>query len=291
MSRSISEIKDSLQRVCQTRKITNALRLLSSARLRSDRALSEYRALYAERLTAAMGAVLASKQAKTLNSAFLDGKTAAKPLFLVVAGDKGLCGSYNAEVIRFAGKLIGKRRENGAQPLVFGFGKACAAKSAAAGLAVEKALPGAASHPDAHTARQITETLLEKYLSGEADEINIVCTPFETGAGKPVCVRLLPLRREDFPGADDEEVIFEPDINAVFESVALAYIGGRVYSLLLLSAMSENAARMTAMQDATDRADEKAEALEKSMNEQRQLGITNELTEIAATAEAQKLNK
>ena len=294
MSRSQNELKDILQRVRQTRKITNALYLLSSARLRSDRAAWEYRAEYAQKTHKAMELMLTGKDSGKISSPFLERSRSGRPLYLIVTGDKGLCGVYNNDIVKFALNTVKeKAAETGAEPLVYGFGKVCRTKTELAGIFPEKIIPGAASHPDAKTSADVCEELIAAYVSGEASEVYFISAPYISAHGKPVCTRILPFNIEDFcaNGINTEKTVFEPDASTAFDAVARTYLESNVYSLLVQSALSENAARMTAMKEATDKADEKAEELEKNMNAQRQLAITNELAEIAASAGAQKHEK
>lgn len=294
MSRGINELKDLLQRVRQTRKITNALYLLSSARLNSDRTAWEYREEYAKRLQNAMGQILYSADAGKIQSHFLRPDNGGKPLYLIITGDKGLCGSYNNDIVRFAFGEIKKKTElTGIEPLVYGFGKACISKAEQAGIRLDRTLPGAASHPDVQTSAAVCSELLKAYSDGEASEIVFICTPYSSSRRKPVCRRLLPLCADDFrqEGASEEKTVFEPDVSSVFGAVTKAYLENEVYSLLVGAALSENHARMTAMKEATDKADERAEELEQTMNSERQLAITNELSEISAAAGAQRKSK
>lgn len=291
MAQSLKEIKGRLESVRKTRKITNAMYLLSTARLRKDLASAEHRAEYADKLKKAVGRVLASPEARKLSSPLLSGNDSLPALYLVVTGDKGLCGSYNSDVVKAAAAAAREKEEqSGVRPLIYGFGKASAECMRRVGLLPDKLLEGASSHPDAGTAKSVSSELIRALEEGKTGEIYIVCSPYARGTGKPRCIRFLPLKAEDFSaeGKNAETPVFEPDVSSVFHSVASAYCTGTVYSLLVLSSLSENSARSEAMREATDNADEMAEKLESDMNAARQLGITNEITEISAAAKARK---
>lgn len=291
MGQSLKEIKGRLDGVRKTRKITNAMHLLSTARLRKDLSTAEYRSEYNEKLRLAAARVLSSPEAKKLKSPFTAEKTGLPALYLVVTGDKGLCGSYNADVVKVA-KAAAAEKESltGIRPLVYGFGKASAECMARAGVTADRILEGSASHPDKTVSRAVTGELLDAFRENRAGEVYIVCSPYNKKAGKPACIRFLPLDKNDFAcgGKTEEQTVFEPDIASVFDAVVNAYCTGAVYSLLVLSSLSENSARSEAMREATDNADEMAETLEREMNALRQLGITNEITEISAAAKARK---
>lgn len=291
MNKSMNEIKGRLESVRKTRKITNAMYLLSTARLRKDLTSADYRSEYLQKLREALAALLASPDAKKLKSPLTAKKEGLPALYLVVTGDRGLCGSYNTDLVAYAAAAAAEtKKSSGQDSLLYGFGKMSADCMRRAGITPDKILQGAASHPDAATASTVTDELIKAFTENKAGQVFIVCSPYKRGASKPMCIPFLPLDLKEMNGTDktEEKVVFEPDIASAFEAAAHAYCQGTVYSLLVLSALSENSARSEAMREATDNADEMAQALEAEMNAARQLSITNEITEIAAAAESLK---
>lgn len=291
MGQSLKEIKGRLDSVRKTRKITNAMYLLSAARLRKDLSSADFRTEYTDKLRLAVANVLSSPEAEKLHSPFLKENPGMPALYLVVTGDKGLCGSYNSDVVK-AAKAAAAEKEalTGIKPLVYGFGKAAAECMRRIELPADKMLEGSASHPEPGVAAGVADELFRAYEEKKAGEAYIVCSPYAKGGGKPECIRFLPLDEKLFAEVPvkPEKTDFEPDITSVFHAVVKAYCSGTVYSLLVLSSLSEHSARSEAMREATDNADEMAQKLESDMNALRQLGITNEITEIAAAAKARK---
>ncbi|HAL20375.1 MAG TPA: F0F1 ATP synthase subunit gamma, partial [Ruminococcaceae bacterium] len=153
---------------------------------------------------------------------------------------------------------------------------------------------GASQLPSLHLASELGEKMVELYDNKEVSEVYIVYTEYVNSAvQKPVCRRVLPLLRRDFDDVEYEnkyetEVIYEPDIQTVFDQMVPQYIVGMMYDVIMQSAASENAARMTAMQNATKNADKMTAKLSEQINAVRQLVITNEITEIAAATQVQE---
>ena len=145
----------------------------------------------------------------------------------------------------------------------------------------------------AGTARDLGERIVELYDDCTVSEVYIVYTEYVNSAvQRPVCKRVLPLLRRDFDDVEYEnkytaEVIYEPDLQTVFDRMVPQYVIGMMYDIMMQAAASENAARMTAMQNATKNADKMIAKLTEQINAVRQLVITNEITEIAAATQVQ----
>ena len=140
---------------------------------------------------------------------------------------------------------------------------------------------------------RLYDPLFELYDDCSVSEVYVVYTEYVNSAvQRPVCKRILPLLRRDFGDVEYEnkysaEVLYEPDIQTVFDQMVPQYIIGVIYDIMMQSAASENAARMTAMQNATKNADKMIAELTGQINAARQLAITNEITEIAAASQTQ----
>ena len=147
--------------------------------------------------------------------------------------------------------------------------------------------------PSLHLASDLGEDIISRYDSQDVSEVYIVYTEYINSAvQKPVCKRVLPLLRRDFDDVEyenkyDADVLYEPDLQTVFDQTVPQYIVGMMYDIIMQSAASENAARMTAMQNATKNADKMIAKLSEQINAVRQLVITNEITEIAAATQVQ----
>lgn len=285
--KNISELKQHLHAVRQTRQITNAMYLLSTARMKQAMQNIDYNLMYLRRLRAAMKDILSKTKHSSIHDPFIDVQTVGRPLFVVISADKGMCGGYNSALVNLA---IEKMRE-AEQPLLYSLGTVGSVMFENRGIHPDYTAIDVLQHPSFHMAREAAELLIERYESDEVSEIYIVYTEYVNSAvQKAVCRRLLPLLRRDFADIPYEfnytaEMLYEPSVEQVFDLAVPQYIIGFMYDVFMQSAASENAARMTAMQNATKNADEMIAQLQREINAQRQLAITNEITEIAAATE------
>lgn len=284
---NISELKQRLHAVRETRQITNAMYLLSTARMKRVMQNIDFNLIYLRRLRATMKDIIANTRRNALHGSFIDKKQEGKPLFLVITSDKGMCGGYNSAILNLAVEKMAETEE----PLLYSLGTIGNRMFEARGIQPDYCAVDALQHPSIHMARTVAEPLMELYNSGTANEIFIVYTEYINSAvQKPICRRLLPLIYEDFNDVQREyiysaEMLYQPSAKTVFERAVPQYIIGLMYDIFMQSAASENAARMTAMQNATKNADGMIERLQNDINAQRQLSITNEITEIAAATE------
>ncbi len=283
---TISEIKSHLKAVEQTRQITNAMYLLSTARMKAAMEHIDFNLHYLKRLRGTIGTVLQQTLANNMYDKFIVDNKLGASLFVVVTSDKGLCGSYNTAVV----DLALKKMENHEDPVVISLGVVGHSIFKKRGVPVAYSWYGASQHPTLNLAEQVASKLIPLYLTDDFHQVYIVYTEYVNSAvQRPVCVKLLPIEKEALITEESDkkpiDMIFEPSIEAVFEHLVTRYIVGFVYDVLMQSAASENIARMTAMQNATNNADEMIKELSQELNSARQLQITNEITEISAAVE------
>lgn len=286
---SLNEIKQHLKAVEETRQITNAMYLLSTSRMKKAMQNIDFNLEYMKRLRATIKDVLSKAKRNNIHDKFIEDNGLGSAVFVVVTSDKGLCAGYNDDVVDLALEKM-KEYEN---PMVISLGLMGDRLFKHEGITPAKSWYGASQHPTLNLAAQVSERLIELYLTNDYHEVYVVYTEFENSAVQtPVCVRLLPLLRRDFGDVDYEysysaQVIYHPSIEEVFEQLVHQYVTGFMYDVFMQSAASENIARMTAMQNATRNADEMIATLSTELNAARQLQITNEITEIAAAAEVE----
>ena len=162
-------------------------------------------------------------------------------------------------------------------------------------IPIEQSFLYPAKDPSLRRARDITGTLLEKFVSKEVEKIYIIYTDMKNGlTAEPVRFRLLPFHREQFTGEErstTDKFEFAPSLGKVLDSIIPSYISGFVFSALVDSFCSEQNARMTAMDSASRNADKMLSELNTYYNRIRQSAITQEITEISAGARAQKTKK
>ena len=286
---NISELKQHLHAVEQTRQISNAMYLLSTSRMKKSMRNIEYNLTYMRRLRATMKDIISKTKRSMLSNPYIELTEGGKALFFVITSDKGLCGGYNSAVFNLAMEKIGQYGE----PVVYSLGLKGTEMFLSRGITPDGSWYGASQRPSIYLARSLGEQIVELYADRTVSEVYIVYTEYVNSAvQKPVCKRVLPLLRRDFADVEYEnkysaEVLSEPDMQTVFERMAPQYVIGMIYDIIMQSSASENAARMTAMQNATKNADKMIASLTERINSVRQLVITNEITEIAAASQVQ----
>ena len=284
---NISELKQHLNAIEQTRQISNAMYLLSTSRMKQSMQNIDYNLAYMRKLRATIKDIISKTKHNMLTDPFIELTEGGKALFFVITSDKGLCGGYNSAVFNLA---MEKMREY-EKTVVYSLGYKGAEMFLNHGITPDDSMYGASQRPSLYSARALGERIVELYDDCAVSEVYIVYTEYVNSAcQRPVCKRVLPLLRRDFDDVEYEnkysaDVLYEPDLQTVFDRMVPQYIIGMIYDILMQSAASENAARMTAMQNATKNADEMIGKLSAQINAARQLMITNEITEIAAATD------
>ena len=289
---SAKELKDRIKAVQETKKITGAMYLISSTKLRRAKADLAQTRPYFDSLRDEIGRIL--RVDGSYRSRYFFDADGALPRggvcgVLVITADKGLAGAYNLNVIRAAEELC--REKPDAQ--LFIVGEVGRRYFLSHGY-LTTFFPGANS-PSMETARAITTALLDRYDDGALNELTVIYTDMKNSiASAALTHRLLPLERRHFDvehRADEPTLEFVPSADAVVQGVMRSYLSGFLYSALLDSFCSEQNARVTAMDAANTNAQELLGDLSLQLNRTRQSAITQEITEISAGAQAQRNKK
>ena len=284
---NMSELKQHLHAIQQTKQITNAMYLLSTSRMKKSMQKIDYNLLYLRRLRATMKDILSKTKRSDIHNRFIEQQTEGRSLFIIITADKGLCGGYNSNIINLAMKRMAEHDN----PIVCSLGTVGSEMLRSRKIIPDYSWYDALQHPSLYMARLVAEKLTSLYIEHSANEVYVVYTEYVSSSVQtPTCRRLLPLLRRDFLDIKYEytymaEPIYEPTVEAVFDEMVPQYITGFMYDVFMQAATSENSARMTAMQNATKNADEMITDLTAEINAARQLAITNEITEIAAASE------
>ena len=294
---STKEIKDRMESVRETQKITNAMYLISSTKLRKARAdLQQTRPYFTalrneiKRIFRTAGNV-DSRYFYPENQKEVDEGTFA---LLVITADKGLAGAYNQNVIKEAVRIYGEHPDT----KLFVVGEYGRHYFDQHRIPVEHSFLYTAQNPTMQRAREICSILLEGFDRGDFSKIYIIYTDMQNSMSSEArTTRLLPFHRTYFTGGEGQKsaapdsFTFVPSVTAVLESVMQSYISGFIYSALIDSFCSEQNARMTAMDSANKNAEKLLSELSLNYNRERQALITQEITEISAGARAQKRGK
>ena len=287
---SIKEIRTHIDSVQQTLKITNAMYLISSSKLRKARRQLNDVQPYFEKVTRTISDIL--HRTEGVEHIYFDTRPGRphKVGYIVITGDKGLAGAYNHNVLR----LVDERLQHESDPTLFLIGQAGRNYFHHRGVPVDGEFMYTAQDPTVYRAREIGETFIELFRKGHLDEVYVVYTEMVSPmAMEPKIIKLLPLDREAFPwtprrsadGSERHVVTYEPSPNHVLNHIVPSYLKGLLFGALVESFCSEQNARMTAMDTATDNARTLLKELSLQYNRARQSAITQEITEIVGGAQ------
>lgn len=294
------DIKRRIKSVNSTRQITKAMELVSSAKIVKAREKMETYRPYFSSVSQIVGEVLSGGEIK---SNYVEGaREIKKTLYIVVSGDRGLCGGYNSNIYKaFNAILDGK--ETDTDSVIIPIGNKSVEYFTKRDYEIKEAYPGIAETISYDSAKKIADDVLEMYDKNEIDEVYLIYTQFVSMISQQTCVaRLLPMApaetvehvEELASDYDDEEKkaplteikIFEPNQEEFFELFVPQYVESMIYGGIVEGYASEQAARRTAMENASDNAKEMIDQLTLFYNRARQAAITQEITEIVSGADA-----
>lgn len=313
---SLKEIKTRIASVNSTRKITSAMKMVASSKLHHAQIAIQNMLPYENLLEHILKAFLASRQ--EAESPFEIGhKDVRKVALMVFSSNSSLCGGFNSNIIKMMQQTVDEYKQQGIDDIIiYPIGRKIAEKAVKFGLRCAGNFTELAEKPDAKQCAEISKELSAKFLKGEVDKVEMIYHHFKS-AGSQVLTRkcFLPIDLSTEIGSDNdrdlssnmatakaqeylrkkkqkeqskvEEVkplnddfIVEPNLEIVLKTLTPKLLNLMVYTALLDSNASEHAARMVAMQTATDNADELLRDLSLQYNKSRQQAITNELLDI-----------
>jgi F-type H+-transporting ATPase subunit gamma len=291
---TVQDLKRRIRSIRNTRKITKAMELVASARLRRAEARIEAMRPYADRMTELMmGTAKASTSLRGL--ALLQRREVHKAAIIPLTGDRGLAGAFNAQVLRHAFALERQLRGEGVEVHWLVAGKKGRSTLGFRRYEIDQSWIGFSDRPSYHDAQAIANKAAELYENGEVDRVVIVYNQFVSALVQRVVERdLLPIPEEALAHDDEAgheqallgDFIYEPEPEEILQRLLPVYIETELYRALLESAASEQGARMTAMRNASGNAGELISSLTLDMNRARQAEITQEILEVVAGADA-----
>ncbi len=287
------EIKNRIESVQQTRKITNAMYLIASTKLRKAKSDLANTRPYFDAMRGEIKRIF--RTAGDVDSPYFyppDNNTPLEGTYgcLVITADKGLAGAYNQNVIREAQRLLDQHPATRLY-VVGEYGRRFYDQHH---IPIQHSFLYTAQNPTLDRAREISSLLLDGFQKGKLKEIFVVYTDMQSSLlSEAKSTRLLPFHRTHFAPPAKEKAVqepfeFYPSVGAVLNNMIPSYVSGFIYSALLDSFCSEQNARMTAMDAANRNAEELLSALKLQYNRVRQAAITQEITEISAGAAAQR---
>lgn len=312
---NLKAIRDRIQSVKNTKKITEAMRLVAAAKVRRAQEQVIATRPFADRLAQVLYGLQTRLQFEDINLPLLRPREIKTVGLLVVSGDRGLCGGYNGNVIKRAETRIQELKAEGIDTQLILVGRKATQYFQRRDYAISTTFTGLEQVPTAAEASQIADELLSLFLSETVDRVELIYTKFvSTISSRPVVQTLLPLDAQGLEAQDDEifrlttrggsleverqkfdtpalnplpkDMLFEQDPVQILDALLPLYLNNQLLRALQESAASELAARMTAMSNASDNASELIKTLTLSYNKERQAAITQEILEVVGGANA-----
>ena len=291
---STQDLKRRVRSITNTRKLTRAMELVASARLRRAQMRIEAMRPYADRMLELMAGV--SQAAGAVRLPLLERRENIERVAIVpVTGDRGLAGAFNAQVLRRAFAVMREVRAAGQEAVFYPSGKKAGSTLRFRKLEIGQAWSGFSDRPEYRDAQGMAHALAEAYINKDVDRVVIVYNAFVSPLVQRVTVSdVLPIPQDvlERSGEDDEQTggtpdfIYEPEPEEILARLLPVYVETEIYRALLESAASEQGARMTAMRNASKAAGELIDSLTLAMNRARQAEITQEILEVVAGADA-----
>ncbi len=277
------EIKLRIKGVNETKKITKAMKLISAVKLRKAREMHEKTLPFFKHIQETMIDIL--ERVPDMELVYFDKrkkKENRKKAYIVLSSDSGLTGGYNTNITKFARERIDKENS-----IVYPIGNTIRNYMLRNGYNVEE-IELQDYSVDTRTAGDIAVQMIKLFKEGKIDELELIYTEMESAMHlEPHYIKLLPLERKDFEREEQkihEELAFEPSPEIVFNVLTNKYVKGILYGGMVEAFVSENFARMNAMDSATTNAEKMVSKLTLNYNRARQAAITQEISEIISGA-------
>jgi F-type H+-transporting ATPase subunit gamma len=301
MAATLRELRGRIRSAESIKKITKAQELIATSRIAKAQARVHSARPYSNEITN-MLSDLASGSALD-HPVLVPRESPKRAGVLVVTSDRGLCGGYNANVLRLAEELIAMLRLEGKTPVLYVIGRKALTYFKFRNWAITNSWVGISERPTYEHAKEVADSLVTAFLSGAdddgddpgedgilgVDELHIVYTEFRSMLSQTSeARRIAPIEVQYAEEDTGPQTLFsfEPSADALFESLVPRYVATRIFSALLESAASESASRRRAMKAATDNADDLIKELTLMSNRERQAQITQEISEIVGGANA-----
>lgn len=281
---ALIDIRRRIRSVKSTQQITKAMKMVSAAKLRRAQEAMFAARPYARKMTEVLNS-MASRATPDAHP-LLEERGHQKVLLVVITADKGLCGAFNANIIRTATRFLADRGDGDVTLSLVGrkardFFRRRAVKVRSERVGVFQALRY-------ETARELARELMDAFTRGEADQVFLVYNEFKSVIQQRLVVdRLLPVERHAISPRDPAlDYLYEPEPAGIFATILPKHVEVQVWKALLESQAAEHGARMTSMDAATNNASEMIDRLTLYMNKVRQAAITKEIIEVVSGAGA-----
>lgn len=288
MSGQLRALRNRIRSVENTKKITRAMEMVAAAKLRRFQDMMNKSRAFTQGLENLLKRLSSGPYAEL--HPFIKPREGNKTALVLMTSDAGLCGSYNNDLLSMAAKFT---KEQPVKPVYIAVGKSGVTASKNMDLACSASFTDIRASRVEEILTELRLTVEKLYLSGKVDSIHVIYSHFKNlTTYKATTEKILPLERPqaDEKAADEaKEYIFEPSPEKVFEKLVPLYFEAKMRMIFLQAIVSEQIARMTAMNQATKNAKEMIDSLVLKRNKARQASITKELIEIVSGSQALKL--
>ena len=286
MAANMKEIKERIDSVKNTAQITNAMNIVSSTKFKKFQVLTLKSRKYSDTFDIAFDNLVASL--KGHKYVIFDGKSEVKKVgIIVMTSDRGLCGSFNSNTLRKMEGMMKKFKKEGKETSVITIGRKAKEYCKLRDIPVDSEYTQLIAETMFEKGKKISEDIVVFYLNDFYDEVYLIFSRFVSAIEYNIKIeKLLPIEKKE--GLPTKEYIFEPSEEEVLRSFIPKVLNIKLYQALLENAASEHSARMSAMKQAGDNAQDMIKKLTVQYNRERQTLITQELTEIISGSEALK---
>jgi len=287
---NLKEVKGRIQSVVSTQQITKAMKMVAAAKLRRAQERITQMRPYSQKLSEIIQNVSGS-QSEEINNPYAEQRTVERVLLVVVSSDRGLCGAFNSSGFKYTRNLIDTQyssQESAGNVFILPIGKKSYEFFKKRNYNVIEGYSHLIEKLEFDGAREAAEMIMQEFVKGEFDQVEIVYNEFKNVATQIIkSEQFLPIKDEAEDVQDSNvDYLYEPSQAFIFEELLPKSLKIQFYKTLLESNASEHGARMTAMDKATENADELLKDLRLTYNRTRQAAITKEILEIVGGAEA-----
>ncbi len=284
---SLKEVKTRISSVKSTRKITSAMKMVASSKLhRAQQAIGNMRP-YEKHLSCIMSRFLSIAEDK-IDTSYSKQREVKKIAILAISSNSSLCGAFNTNLIKEFVCTVKEYKEQGCEVEVLPIGRKISEAAKKLGFDIESDNSTLLEHPNYTDTTVIAEKLMQQFNNGEVDKVIMIYQHFASTSRQelqnetylPIDVHETSSKNDETKGGKQLDFIIEPSAESIIESLVPSVLHFKIYTVLLDSLAAEHAARVMAMQVATDNADELIEQLTLTYNKTRQQAITSELLDI-----------
>jgi F-type H+-transporting ATPase subunit gamma len=290
MSGALKEVRNRIKSVQSTQQITKAMKMVSAAKLRrAQDAITQMRP-YAEKLQEILSNIVSNTEVESGGALTVE-RPIEKVLLIVITSDRGLCGGYNANLVKLAKLTIAEQyaeQNKKGNVTVWNIGKKGYESLSKSGYKADATYKDIFLHLTFENVQTAAQGAIEAFLKGDFDVVEVVYSEFKNAGSQVFTLeRMLPIPKvKNVVGATKADFIFEPNKEELIAELMPKILNTQLYKAVLDANASEHGARMTAMDKASENANELLKALKISYNRARQAAITTELTEIVSGAAA-----